>query len=265
MAADPYNWDARVDAWEEVAATDTFTALRDRVVREAAPRRGDRVLDLGAGTGLVTLALAPLANVTALDISRHMLERLDARMAADGVANVDLVAGDMRSLPFDDETFDVVVSNYAFHHLDDPGKELSLSEARRVLVPGGRLVICDMMFALSLRPRDRRLILHKVRAIAARGPAGLLRILHNAGRVATRRWERPAPPETWEKLLTDRHFADIRIELLQEEAGLATASRPVVSERRNDSLKRTVTSPGARRQAARDRDRRPPDTASQTA
>jgi len=236
MAADPYNWDARVDAWEEVAATDAFGVLRDRVVREAAPRRGDRVLDLGAGTGLVTLALAPLANVTALDISRHMLERLDAHAVADGVANVDLVAGDMRSLPFDDETFDVVVSNYAFHHLDDPGKELSLSEARRVLVPGGRLVVCDMMFSLSLKPRDRRLVLYKLRAIAARGPAGLLRIVRNAGRVATGRWERPASPETWERLLTERHFADVRIELLKEEAGLATASRPFVPDRQNDYL-----------------------------
>jgi ubiquinone/menaquinone biosynthesis C-methylase UbiE len=231
MADDPYNWDARVDAWEKVAATDTFGALRDRVVSEAAPRRSDRVLDLGAGTGLVTLALAPLAaNMTALDISRRMLERLDARAAADGVTNVDLVAGDMRSLPFDDETFDVVVSNYAFHHLDDPGKELSLSEARRVLVPGGRLVVCDMMFSLSLQPRDRRLILYKLRALAARGPAGLLRIVRNAGRVATGRWERPASPETWARLLTERHFADVRIELLKEEAGLATASRPLVSE-----------------------------------
>jgi ubiquinone/menaquinone biosynthesis C-methylase UbiE len=233
MAADPYNWDARVDAWEEVAATEALGVLRDRIVREAAPRRSDRVLDLGAGTGLVTLALAPVAaDVTALDISRHMLERLDAHAAAAGIPNIDLVAGDMRSLPFDDETFDVVVSNYAFHHLDDPGKELSLSEARRVLVPGGRLVVCDMMFSLSLQPRDRRLLLQKVRALAARGPAGLLRIVRNAGRVAIGRWEQPAPPETWERMLAERHFADVRVELLEQEAGLATASRPAVTSER---------------------------------
>lgn len=248
MTHDPYDWDARVDAWEDVASTATFGALRDRVVREAAPRRDDRVLDLGAGTGLVTLAIAPLvATVTALDISTHMLERLDAHAAADGIANVDLVTGDMRTLPFDDATFDIVVSNYAFHHLADPAKELSLSEARRVLVPGGSLVVCDMMFSLSLQPRDRQLLLHKLRVIAARGPAGLLRIVRNVGRVAIGSWEQPAPPETWNRMLTDRGFTDVRVVLLEQEAGLATASRPLVAERRTDYLKGTVTSPGRRR------------------
>src|SRR5581483_11007903 len=129
-------------------------------------------------------------------------------------------------LPFDDESFDVVVSNYAFHHLDDPAKELALSEVRRVLVPGGRLVLCDMMFSLSLQSRDRRLLLDKIRALAARGPAGLLRIARNAGRVAVGTWEHPAPPESWERMLRDRHFAGTRVDLLEQEAAMAIARRP---------------------------------------
>jgi putative AdoMet-dependent methyltransferase len=47
----------------------------------------------------------------------------------------------MHSLPFADETFDLVVSNYAFHHLEDTAKEIAVSEARRVLVPTGRLIV----------------------------------------------------------------------------------------------------------------------------
>jgi len=221
------DWDSRVDAWEEVAATDSFRALRDRLRDEAAPAGDEHVLDLGAGTGLLTLALAPrVASVTALDISAAMLDRLEAHAASKGLSNVELVAADMRSLPFDDETFDLVVSNYAFHHLDDAAKQLAASEARRVLRPGGRLVLCDMMFSLSLQRRDRRLLLAKLRAIAARGPAGLLRIMRNAGRVATGTWERPAPPETWLQILRERHFADVRVQLLHQEAGLVTARRP---------------------------------------
>lgn len=225
---DPYDWDSRVEAWEEVSATDAFRALRDRILEEAAPRSDERALDLGAGTGLLTRALAPrVASVAALDISEAMLERLDAKAAADGIPNIEVVAGDMRSLPFADEEFDLVVSNYAFHHLDDEAKELALAETRRVLRPGGRLVVVDMMFSLSLQPRDRRLVLSKIRAIAARGPAGILRIARNAGRLAMGNWEHPTSPETWEAMLLERRFEDVRVEVLQQEAGLATATRPV--------------------------------------
>lgn len=224
---DPYDWDSRVQAWEEVAATDSFLTLRDRILEAAEARSDDEVLDLGAGTGLVALELAPrVARVVAFDISRAMLDRLDSLAAERSVTNVDLVEGDMRSLPFDDESFDVVVSNYAFHHLEDPAKELALSEVRRVLVPGGRLVLCDMMFSLSLQSRDRRLLLDKIRALAARGPAGILRIVRNASRVAMGTWEQPVPPESWERMLRDRRFVQVQIDLLEQEAGMARARRP---------------------------------------
>jgi ubiquinone/menaquinone biosynthesis C-methylase UbiE len=227
---DPYDWDERVEAWEEVAATDAFRSLRDEVCARASSRTDDRVVDLGAGTGLIALALAPsVAEVVAVDISEQMLAQLDAHAAADGIDNVRGVVADLRELPLEDESVTLAVSNYAFHHLERPGKELALSEVRRVLVPGGRLVICDMMFALSLEPRDRALLWEKLVAIARRGPAGLLRIARNAGRMAVGRWEHPSAPQEWEEMLRGRGFDDIRIELLHHEAGIATASRPLVA------------------------------------
>lgn len=186
------------------------------------------VVDLGAGTGLLTLALAcAVEHVTALDISERMLDRLDAAAATDGITNLSLVQGDLRALPLEDESVTLAVSNYAFHHLEDGAKELALAETRRILVPGGRLVICDMMFGLSLDARDLGLLREKVVAIAKRGPSGLLRIARNAGRVAAGRWEHPAPPEEWERMLRDRHFDRIDVELLEHEAGLARAIRPL--------------------------------------
>src|SRR5581483_959388 len=75
VAEDPYRWDERVEAWEEVATSDAFRAIRDRIVEVASPTVEDVVVDLGAGTGLLTLALAPQVHeIVAVDISERMLE-----------------------------------------------------------------------------------------------------------------------------------------------------------------------------------------------
>jgi ubiquinone/menaquinone biosynthesis C-methylase UbiE len=229
VSEDPYRWDERVEAWEDVAASRTFLAIRERIVELAEPRSDDSAVDLGAGTGLLTLALAPrVREVVAVDISERMLERLDDLAIADGVHNVDTVVADLRRLPLEDESATLVVSNYAFHHLDDLGKELALAEARRILRPGGRLVICDMMFSISLDRRDRRLVWEKVTALLRRGPAGAVRILRNAARLIAGRWEQPAPPTRWEEMLLARGFEQVRIELLAHEAAVAVARRPQV-------------------------------------
>jgi ubiquinone/menaquinone biosynthesis C-methylase UbiE len=228
---DPFHWDERVDAWEEVAATPSLIALQQRVLAAAEPLQDDVAVDLGAGTGLLTIALArAVREVVAVDISSAMLARLREHADEEGVANLRCVEADLRVLPLEDESITLAVSNYTFHHLEDSDKELALAEVRRVLAPGGRLVICDMMFSLSLEPRDRRVIVDKLTAIGRRGPAGWLRIAKNAGRVVAGRWERPAPPDVWREILTRRRFAAIEVELVEQEAGLARAKRPLPSD-----------------------------------
>lgn len=221
-------WDCRVDPWEAVAEGPVFRRLAQHVLALAIRDRDQTVVDLGAGTGLLSLAAAPSArHVIAIDYSAPMLQRLGELADAAELRNVSCIRADLREIPLPDDHADVAVSSYAFHHLDDAGKEIALAEARRILRPGGRIVVCDMMFALSLRPADRRVILDKVRTVARKGPAGLARIARNAARVATGRWEHPSPPERWQALLAARGFVDIDVQMIENEAGVATATRPV--------------------------------------
>ena len=222
-------WDQRVDSWEEISQSPAFRRLAREVLANARPTRDDRVVDLGCGTGLLSLALAPLVStIVAVDASAAMLDRLREKARAEGITNLEACAADLRSLPLPDESVTLAVSNYAFHHLDGAGKELALSEVRRVLVPGGRLVICDMMFELSLRAHDRAVIGSKLRLLARRGPGGLVRIARNGARILARRWEHPAAVGTWEQMLAARHFHSPQVRLLEHEAGIAFATRPVV-------------------------------------
>ncbi len=220
-------WDVRVRSWEEVTSSPVFARLAERVLELARIEVGEVVVDLGAGTGLLTLPAAErAATVFAVDYSEPMLERVEARACAAGRDNVECVVADLREVPLDDASADVVISSYAFHHLRDEGKELALAEARRILRPGGRMVICDMMFALTLRGSDRRIVARKVVAIARRGPAGLVRLARNAGRVAAGRWEHPATVERWRDILEARRFTGVEVFMVENEAGIATAVRP---------------------------------------
>ncbi|MEZ5293608.1 MAG: metalloregulator ArsR/SmtB family transcription factor [Vicinamibacterales bacterium] len=105
-----------------------------------------RIGDLGCGTGQFAALVAPyVAQVVAVDASPEMLAAADARLA--GVANVDLRRGDLAALPVDAGAIDVAVLTLVLHHVPDPAR--AIAEAARVLVPGGRLVVVDML------PHDR--------------------------------------------------------------------------------------------------------------
>jgi ubiquinone/menaquinone biosynthesis C-methylase UbiE len=102
--------------------------------------------DLGCGTGQVSAALAPFVkHVVAVDASAAMLQAAKRRLH--GFDNVDLRRGDLEALPIDDARLDAATVMLVLHHVPDPGR--ALSEAARVLKPGGRLIVVDML------PHDR--------------------------------------------------------------------------------------------------------------
>src|SRR5438876_1573666 len=98
--------------------------------------------DLGCGTGQVTAALAPfVARVIAVDGSAAMLQAAKKRLQR--ADNVDLRRGDLESLPIDDARLDAATLMLVLHHLPEPDR--ALAELARVLKPGGRAMIVDML------------------------------------------------------------------------------------------------------------------------
>jgi ubiquinone/menaquinone biosynthesis C-methylase UbiE/DNA-binding MarR family transcriptional regulator len=98
--------------------------------------------DLGCGTGLVSAALAPfVARVIAVDASAPMLQAAKKRLR--GVTNVELRRGDLETLPIDDRRLDAAMLMLVLHHVPQP--ERALADVARVLKPGGRLLVVDML------------------------------------------------------------------------------------------------------------------------
>jgi phosphatidylethanolamine/phosphatidyl-N-methylethanolamine N-methyltransferase len=110
---------------------------RERMV--IAP--GDRILEVGVGTG-INIALYPSGcHITGIDLSASMLDKARERVARQGVRNVRLLEMDAGNLTFEDDSFDIVYAPYLVSVVPDPVKVVQ--EMRRVCRPGGRIVILN--------------------------------------------------------------------------------------------------------------------------
>jgi ubiquinone/menaquinone biosynthesis C-methylase UbiE len=121
--------------------------IREKTVALAQIKAGDRVLDVGCGTGDLTLAakalVGPTGKVFGTDASPTMIEQAQRKANQAGVEvtfRVDLV----ENITFPANQFDIVLSSLMMHHLPDDLKHTGLAEIYRVLKPGGRVMIVDM-------------------------------------------------------------------------------------------------------------------------
>ena len=122
----------------------TDRALLDRIGVEP----GHHVADIGCGTGLLACEAARrAARVYAVDVSAAMLARTKARAAAAGLMNLRPVEAGFLTFDPGPRALDLVTTKFAFHHLPDFWKAMALIRVNRMLKPGGRLFLRDVVFS----------------------------------------------------------------------------------------------------------------------
>ncbi len=160
----------RYDLMNDLLSLGQDRAWRAATVAAVAPRRGERILDLAAGTGTSSLPFAKAgATVVPADLSFGMLAAGRARHPQLAFVNADAL-----SLPFADDAFDAVTISFGLRNIADT--TAALAELRRVTRPGGRLVICEFSTPVwtPFQPAYRlylRHVLPRVASLASSNPA----------------------------------------------------------------------------------------------
>jgi phosphatidylethanolamine/phosphatidyl-N-methylethanolamine N-methyltransferase len=146
-------------AYDAIARAGGFDAARRLSIDRLRLAAGDRVLIVGAGTGLDLDFLPSTVDVTAIDVTPAMLKHLERRAAVTG-RSVTVRIMDARQLAFPDSSFDAVVMHLILAVMPEP--ERGVREAVRVLRPGGRIAVFDKFLRDEERPSLKRRLLNAV-------------------------------------------------------------------------------------------------------
>jgi SAM-dependent methyltransferase len=226
-------WGGRAESWDEEGSAQLAPVV-DAVLESCDARPGMVAVDLGCGSGQVTLPLARCGSfVIAVDLSAGAIELLKKRAAEQGLANVHALTQPIEGFDLAPQSVDLVVSNYALHHLRDREKAEVVRTSYEWLRPGGQLVIGDMMVGRGATPEDRAIIMSKVRMFARRGPAGWWRVVKNGWRFVLRLQEKPLPAKTWEVLARKAGYEQVSAVPVVAEAWVLSAKKPALAQDRS--------------------------------
>lgn len=136
----------RYELFSSLALPGVRRRMFARLAERAGTRPGDRVLDIGCGTGALTRAVAatvaPGGGVLGIDPSSRMVGYARDRARRRG-ENSEFAVGTAQEIDVPDGSFDAVVTSFAVHHVREDGRERAFAEMFRVLRPGGRLMVAD--------------------------------------------------------------------------------------------------------------------------
>jgi ubiquinone/menaquinone biosynthesis C-methylase UbiE len=140
----------RLSRWYDLVSGSSERKYRNIGLRKLAARPGERILEIGFGTGHCILALAEAVGskgkVCGIDLSDGMLAITQARAAKTGLAErVDLRTGDALHLPFDPGSFDGAFMSFTLELFDTPEISRVLEQCRTALKPGGRIAIVSLV------------------------------------------------------------------------------------------------------------------------
>ncbi|MBN1134532.1 MAG: methyltransferase domain-containing protein [Methanosarcinaceae archaeon] len=124
-----------------------------RIIELTAPSKNDRLLDVATGTGFLAFEFAKhVCEVVGIDFTDEMLAIAKQYKIDEAVENVIFETEDMESIPFAVSSFDIVSCTFAFHHFLNP--EIAISEMLKVLRPGGKIVISDIVSPEDIAKSD---------------------------------------------------------------------------------------------------------------
>ena len=232
----------KCEGWDRFREGHGLSPIKRRQVAALGPGPGVRVLDAGCGRGEVLLACAQAgAEVAGVDYAEAAVEI--SRETLSDVPGADVRQADLTALPWGDESFDRVLLGDVIEHVDPPQTVPMLRELRRVLAPGGRVLVHTapnrlftqfawpavrpLMHAArqgdAARRLDERLEAAESYHVNEQSVYGLRRGLRDAGFVSVRAWVDPNVMRTGEHFLTD----GLNESRAMRAAGRVASARPV--------------------------------------
>jgi len=141
-------FEEHVEQIQHLAQMSFYENILSTLIEKAELKPGENVLDAGSGPGWLAIKAARQVGengkVFGIDITPGMLERAIHNASAEGVSRIcEFREGNALEIPFSNETFDLVLSNFMLHALSEDEKQVAISEFYRVLKPNGRVVLCD--------------------------------------------------------------------------------------------------------------------------